>query len=339
MLFGEGITGLATGILIGGLLQLAVQIPILYKKGFRLKLGAGLRHPEIKNISKLMLPRIFSSSIYQLNNLIDTVFGSLAYIVGEGAVAILYFAYRLVLLPIGIFSTALSQVILPTLSRESLEENYEKLKQTVCFSLKLTFFVLIPASLGLMFLAKPIITALFQGGRFDAYSTEMTAQALFFYSIGLFAYGSTKILQSAFFALKDTATPTKAAFASMILNVLLILILMFPLKLGGLALATSLSGIFNFSILLYILNKKTGGLKLGSIFWSLAKILVCAVSMGVISYLISKKLIYSGDIMQRLINLAMPILCAIFSYLLFCSILRIEQVNEIKKWLRVLFKK
>jgi putative peptidoglycan lipid II flippase len=134
MLFGEGITGLATGILVGGILQLVVQIPVLYKNGFRFNLKAGLKHPEIKNISKLMLPRIFSSSIYQLNNFIDTIFGSLAFIVGEGAVAVLYFAYRLVLLPIGIFSTALAQVILPTLSREALEENYEKLRQTIYFS-------------------------------------------------------------------------------------------------------------------------------------------------------------------------------------------------------------
>jgi putative peptidoglycan lipid II flippase len=195
---------------------------------------------------------------------------------------------------------------------------------------------MVPASAGLMFLAKPIVLTLFQGGRFDAYSSEMTAKALFFYSIGLFAYGSTKILQSSFFALKDTLTPTKISFVALISNVLLNLILMFPLKLGGLALATSLSGIFNFFALFYILNKKVGKLKVAPLLLSLLKISLCAIGMGLVSHFIAANLSYSGNMLQRLINIAIPIICGIFSYFIFCVVLRVKETKDFIKWLKTI---
>ncbi|MBU3958878.1 MAG: murein biosynthesis integral membrane protein MurJ, partial [Candidatus Omnitrophica bacterium] len=139
LMFGERIKGLATGILVGGFLQLLVQIPVLYQKGFRFQFPKRFRHPAAKAIGLLMVPRLFSSAIYQLNNFLDSIFGSLASIVGEGGVAALYFAYRLILFPIGIFSNALSQAILPTLSIQALEDNYDNLKQTLSFALRVTF--------------------------------------------------------------------------------------------------------------------------------------------------------------------------------------------------------
>ena len=144
LVFGEGIKGLALGVLVGGILQLAVQIPALYKKGFRLRLLCNFKHPAVKVIGRLMLPRVMSSSIYQLNNFVDSIFGSLAWIVGEGGVAVLYFSYRLIQFPLGIFSTALSQAILPTFSTQALEGNHDKLKQTLSWGLRATGFLLIP---------------------------------------------------------------------------------------------------------------------------------------------------------------------------------------------------
>ena len=106
LLFGEGIKGLALGVLVGGVLQLAIQVPVLYRKGFKLRLFQKFRHPAANTIGKLMLPRLFSSGIYQLNNFVDSIFGSLSFIVGEGGVAVLYFAYRLIQFPLGVFSNA-----------------------------------------------------------------------------------------------------------------------------------------------------------------------------------------------------------------------------------------
>ncbi|MDD5506200.1 MAG: murein biosynthesis integral membrane protein MurJ, partial [Candidatus Omnitrophica bacterium] len=279
LLFGEGILGLASGILIGGLLQLAVQIPVLYKKGFRLKLFHRFRHPAARTIGVLMIPRFFSSCVYQLNNFVDSIFGSLNFIVGEGAVAILYYAYRLIMFPLGIFSTALSQAMLPTFSHQALEDNKDRLKDTLVFGLSATFFVLLPAQAGFMIIAKPIIAALFGGGKFDQYSVILTSSALFFYSIGLVFYGTTRVLNACFFSLKDTKTPAVIALVSLILNITFNSILMFPLKSSGLALATSLSGSITCLLLFFLLKKKLHPLSLKYILVPFARTLSASLSM------------------------------------------------------------
>lgn len=321
LLFGEGIKGLSLGVLVGGALQLAVQLPLLYKKGFRWSWPRTWKHPAAKAIGLLMLPRLASSCIYQLNNFVDTIFGSLGWIVGEGGVAILYFSYRLILFPLGIFSTALAQAILPTLSTQALEDTQDKLKATLSFGLRATFFLLIPASLGFMALAKPIISTLFQGGRFDAYSTQLTARALFFYSIGLFAYGATRILQSCFFALKDTLTPTKISFVALILNIILNATLMYPLKISGLALATSISGIISFLILFYILKKRLAPFSTGEIIQSFLRILLAGLGMAGVCYSL------------RPFNLIIAVACGLISYIIFSFILRVREMGQVYRWI------
>jgi len=327
LLFGEGIKGLSLGVLVGGILQLAIQIPVIYKKGFRLTPFKKFKHPQALIIGKLMLPRLLSSCIYQLNNFVDSIFGSLAWIVGEGGVAVLYFAYRLILFPLGIFSTALSQAILPTFSTQALEDNHERLKQTLTFGLRATFFVMLPASLGFMVLAHPIISTLFGGGRFDFYSAKITGDALFFYSIGLFAYAATKILQSCFFGLKDTVTPTKVAALALALNIILNSLLMFPLKIGGLALATSISGIISCLILFFILKKRLKPFNSKIIFNSFLKILLASLAMGLVCYFVS------GISLNKYLNLFLAILCGVLSYILFCFIFRVSEMRELWQWL------
>jgi putative peptidoglycan lipid II flippase len=331
LLWGEGIKGLASGVLIGGVLQLLVQIPMLYKKGFRFKFVSNLSHPAVSLVGKLMLPRIFSSCIYQLNNLVDSIFGSLAWIVGEGGVAVLYFSYRLIQFPLGIFSNALSQAILPTFSTQALEDNHEKLKITLSWGLRSNFFVMLPASTGFVVLAYPIVKTLFGGGRFDLVSQQLTATALLFYSIGLFAYGATKILQSCFFALKDTRTPAKVAFLAFIINVSLNSLFMFPLKIGGIALATSISGISTFCILLNILKKnKFQDFNLREIALSFLRIFLASVAMGLVCYLVYGSSLISNNIIKLTVSIA----SGIISYIFFCFIFRVSEVYELLRWIR-----
>ena len=329
LLFGEGIKGLALGVLVGGVLQLAIQIPILYKKGFRLKLFQQFKHPAAKTIGKLMLPRLMSSSIYQLNNFVDSIFGSLAWIVGEGGVVVLYFSYRLIQFPLGIFSNALSQAILPTFSTQALDDNHDRLRQTLSWGLRANFFVMLPASAGFITLAKPIISTLFQGGRFDANSTHLTANALLFYSIGLFAYGGTKILQSCFFALKDTMTPTKTAGIALIMNVILNSVLMFPMKIAGLALATSISGTITFIILFTLLKSRLGDFKIKEIIISFARILAASLCMGIVCYFVSQNTI----ILNKYIQLGTVIIVGFISYIVFCYIFRVSEMQQLWRWL------
>jgi len=332
LIFGESIKGLAIGVLVGGFLQLVVQIPVLYRKGLRPHLFRRFKHPAAKTIGKLMIPRLFSSSIYQLNNFVDSIFGSLAFIVGEGGVAVLYYAYRLILFPLGIFSNALSQAILPTFSTQALEDSHSSLKTTLSFGLRATFFVMLPASVGFMVLAYPIIQAIFRGGKFDAYSAVQTANVLIFYSIGLFAYGATKILQSCFFALKDTATPAKVSFLALIVNIILNSILMFPLKLSGLALATSISGINTFLILFFLLRKKIHGFGIKTIIISFVRILLASLGMGFICYAVSKNIASDGGSLAKLFNLSLSIVSGLISYVVFCFILGVKEIQELWRW-------
>ncbi|MBU1726097.1 MAG: murein biosynthesis integral membrane protein MurJ [Candidatus Omnitrophica bacterium] len=333
LLFGEGIKGLALGVLVGGVLQLAVQIPVLYKKGFRFHLFRSFKHPAAKVIAKLMLPRVFSSAIYQLNNFVDSIFGSLAWIVGDGGVAVLYFSYRLIQFPIGIFSNALSQAILPALSAHALEEDHAKLRLALSWGLRATFFVMLPATVAFMVLAKPIISTLFGGGRFDLSSVALTANALFFYSIGLTAFGGTKILQSCFFSLKDTVTPTKIAGIALVVNIVLNSILMFPLKIGGLALATSISGINTFLILFFLLKKRLGDFYVGEIVVSFLRILLASLSMGAVCYFLWQRNLVPGlCTLTRFLSLGILLAGGLISYAIFCFIFRVREMHELWEW-------
>jgi len=333
VIFGEGITGLASGVLIGGILQLAVQVPVLYKKGFRLNLFKGFKHPAAITIGKLMVPRVASSCIYQLNNFVDSIFGSLAFIVGEGGVAVLYFSYRLVQFPIGIFGNSLSQAILPAFSAQAAEGNHEQLKKTLSFGLRAILFVMLPASAAFMTLAAPLIRTIFEGGKFDAYSTRLTAEVLFYYSIGLAAYASTKILQSCFFALKDTITPAKISAFNLVMNIVLISALIFPLKIGGIALANSISGIAS-AALLYRLLKKQLKLSIGKeISISLIKILAASFCMGLVCYFIDKNVISGSGLVAKALYLTTLFLSGIISYLVFCFVFGVRELHELRAWL------
>jgi putative peptidoglycan lipid II flippase len=335
MLFGEGIKGLATGVLAGGFLQLAVQIPVLYKKGFRFNLSRRFRHPAAKTIGLLMVPRLFGSCIYQLNNFVDSIFGSFAFIVGEGGVAVLYFAYRLIQFPLGVFSTALSQAMLPTFSTQALEDGHARLAETLSFGMRAVFFIMLPVSVAFMVLSKQLVLTLFGGGKFDNYSAQMTSQALFFYSIGLAAYGATKILQSCFFALKDTVTPAKVSFLALCLNIILNILLIFPMKLKGLALATSLSGIISFLVLFFILGRRLKIIDFEGLAYSFLRILLASIFMGAACYLVSINSVFSGaNLLERAVNLGLAILTGAAAYLIFCLIFKVGEMQELWQWLR-----
>ncbi len=322
LIFGEGTRGLATGVLLGGLLQLAVQLPLLYQKGFRPKLALNFHHPGVVQIKKLILPRLASTSIYQLNNFVDSVFGSLVAIVGDGGVAVLYFAYRLIQFPVGIFSNALAQALLPTFSTQALEPSQENLKKTLAWGLRIVFFVMLPVSALFMVLAGPLVTTFFGGGKFDFNSARLTSEALFFYSIGLAAYGGNKILQTCFFSLKDTVTPTKISGLALLMNIILNTALMFPLKIGGLALSTSISGIISFYLLLYLLSKRLGGLHEYKIFNSFWRILLASLCMSGVCFLV-----------LRALNFGWALFGSALAYILFCLLFRVVELKKLMYWL------
>ncbi len=295
--FHDPIIGMSIAVLIGGFLQLIVQIPVLIKKGFRFRFGFDFHHPAIKKIGNLLLPRMLGSSIYQLNVFVDTMFASLGQIVGEGAIAALYYSNRLIQFPTALFGSALATACLPTLSQQAIANDMDGLKKTIEVSLRSLLVLLIPSSIGLLMLSEPIVRLLFQRGEFDAVSTQMTSFALAFYCIGLFAYSGARVITSCFYALKDTVTPVKITFLCLLINVIFNFLLMRLLQVGGLALATSISSIANFFILIFLLRKKIGNLGLVALIANTLKTFFISLAMGAFclwSYSLSSATLNNG---------------------------------------------
>ncbi|MEO5377417.1 MAG: murein biosynthesis integral membrane protein MurJ [Magnetococcus sp. DMHC-6] len=252
-LFDRPAVGLAVGILLGGIIQLALQFPALKRIGlpFRWRWEPG--HPAIKRILTLMGPSIFGVSVSQVNLLFDVFIASW---LPAGSISYLYYADRLVEFPLGLVGIALGTAILPALSLKASKGDIEGLKTELIFALRITLILNIPATVGLIVLREPILAMLFERGAFDATNTQATAQALIAYGLGLVAFSSIKVIAPAFFALKDTRTPVRVAMLCMLSNMVLNVALMFPLKHTGLALATTLAAFLNSGLLLYFLHRK-----------------------------------------------------------------------------------
>ncbi|MFH1679434.1 MAG: murein biosynthesis integral membrane protein MurJ [Candidatus Eisenbacteria bacterium] len=266
------------GILFGSVLQLLVQLPRLRKTGFRFRPHIDLGSPELRAVGALMLPGVLGLAVVQINVLVDTFFATL---LSEGSVTALRLGNRVMFLPLAVFATAVASASLPSLSAQVAEEGIEKAKRTLSYTLRLLFFLLVPASVGLMVLRRPIIRILFVRGAFDAGdSLDLTSTALLLYSLGLFAYGGVKGVSQVFFSLRDTRTPFVVGAVATGVNVLFDFLLYRPLAVGGLALATSLAGIANFLLLLGLLVRRHGGLGGPPLFGSFLRTLASSLVMG-----------------------------------------------------------
>ncbi len=283
--FPEPVVVLAIGVLVGGALQLGVQLPLLWRRGWLPGQPRRLTHPVVPQALRLLGPRALGSCVYQLNVLVDTVCASLSSIVGHGAVAALYYANRLFQFPLAIVGTALAQASLPLLSSQALDASPAPLKRSMEGLLKMTWFLALPSTVGLVLLGRTIVAVLFQHGEFTAYSTRITAQALVWYSIGLAAYMGVKILTNTCYALQDTRTPVRTAAVALAINALLNLALMGPMGVGGLALATSVASGCNFVMLWRHLRRTLGALDEPSLWRSARRVLIASACMGAVCLL------------------------------------------------------
>jgi len=247
---------LSVGVLIGGVWQFLAQWIALRRRGVYWKMPVSLNHEGARQIGRLLLPRLWGSTVYQLNVFVDTFCASLAVIVGTGGIAAIYYANRLIQFPLGVFGYALASVALPSLSKLAQEGDMARFRSTLFFSLRNLMLVLIPTAAGMVLFSKWIIHIVFQRGAFDVYSTDLTSRVMFFAALGLPFFGASRILVSAYYALQDTKTPVKIATACLVINVLLNGILMFPLKVGGIALASSIASAVNCLLLWRGLRKR-----------------------------------------------------------------------------------
>lgn len=247
--------GLAVAATVGSALQWLVQMPALHKEGLSPTLRSPTAHPGVWQVVALMGPSLVSIATDQVDALVDTVFASF---LQEGSITAIYNSSRLMQLPLALFGVSTATVALTHLSEHAGLRQMDRFRQTLGHSLSLTAFVLFPAGAGMIVIAGPLVRLLFLHGAFTPAQAELTTGALCFYSLGLVAYGWTKVLVMAHYALKDARTPVALGAAKVALNVALCLALVGPLEVWGLALAASLSSWVCTGLLLASMARKTG---------------------------------------------------------------------------------
>jgi putative peptidoglycan lipid II flippase len=328
------ILSLAYGVLLGGILQLLFQIPFLYRKKVSFRFFFKPAHPGVRRIVALMGPSVLGLAVTQLNVIVNTL---LASYLPEGSISYLYYADRLLEFPMGIFAIAIATAVLPSLSAQAAKRELQGLKETISFSLGLVFFVTLPAMVGLIVLRVPILNLLFQRGSFGMTETAMTAQALFYYSLGLVGFAGVRIIVPVFYALQDMRTPVKVALVSLMANAGLGVLLMIPLRHGGLALAASLAAGLNFVLLIYLLKKKIGCIGSSKIFPSFLKSLVSSGIMGLVIFAAihgEDPWRTSGVTGEKIGLLLAGLVLGVLIYGLSCYICKSEELRSIMEMIR-----
>ncbi|MBN2207991.1 MAG: murein biosynthesis integral membrane protein MurJ [Candidatus Coatesbacteria bacterium] len=251
--FAEPVVALAVGVLVGGVLQLLLQVPPLVKRGFKYRPMLSFKHPGLRRIVLMMLPSMLAFGVVELNTYVDML---LASFLPAGSNTYLFFANRLVQLPLALFGIAVATPILPKLSKLFAQGRTSDFRNTYALGLRLIVFSTLPSTAGLIILRKPIINLLYERGAFTRETTNAVAFALLFYAIGIFAFAATKLAATAFYARKDMKTPVIVAAVALVSNVVLNLILMQFLAHGGLALASSISSFLNFGLLAFLAKRR-----------------------------------------------------------------------------------
>ncbi len=282
----EALAGLAVGTLIGGLMQLCVQLPSLHRAGFRFHWDFQWKDSGVLKVLGLMLPSVIAGSAVQVNVMVNSIFASY---LEDGAVSWLQYAFRLMQLPLGVFGVAIATVTLPAVAKIAVGGNMEEFRSTLARALRLAVFFTIPAAIGLAFFAEPVISLIYERGRFTGLESLRTAEALQFYAVGLVGYSCIKVLAPAFYAIDRRWVPMFVSFGAIGLNALLNYYLIFQVGMGhrGLALSTGISATANFLVLYFLMRGSTRGMESG-IF--LSTIIRCLLSgAGIVAVIFAGK--------------------------------------------------
>ena len=272
-----GVTGLAIGVVIGAVLHLLVQVPGLVRFKARYWPVLTLHDPGVREVGRLMAPRVLGLAAVQVNFLINTV---LASGLTEGSLSALNFAWLMMLLPQGVFAQAVATAAFPTFSALVARGEADEMRHTLSATLRAIFFLSVPAAVGLLVLRVPLIQALFQRGAFEASSTEAVAWALAFYALGLPAHAGIEVVARAFYALHDTHTPVVISVVAMGLNVVLSLVLIGPLLHGGLALANTVATTLELLGMMILIRRRLGGIGGRQLIHASGRVVLAALLMG-----------------------------------------------------------
>lgn len=325
----EPITGMAIGVVLGGALQLAWQLPSLRAEGFRFRPAIDWGHPLLRKIFRLMGPAIVGNAAVQINVLVITNFASR--IPGNGPVSWLGYSFRFMQLPLGLFGVAIASATLPSISRSAGVGDFDEFRRTLSQSLGMVLLFTLPSAVGLIVLGRTMIGAIYQGGKFSAYDTQQTALALSCYAIGLAGYSALKVLNPAFYALHDARTPMFVSLASIAVNYVTASLLFRYSGLGhaGLALSTAAVATFGGVALFAMIRNRVGGIYGRNLFGSVWKIAVASAAMGAAVWVSSHGIEgwLDGGRVGRLVDLALSIPVGIVVFYGACRILQVSELE------------
>lgn len=314
---------LVIGSVVGAILQLMIIIPFLKKSGYKYRFVFDTKDKYIKKMVSLSIPVIFGVSIYQLNILIDKTIASQ---IVTGGISVLSYASKVNAMVFGVFAVPIATALYPMISKMGAEKNMIKLKDTVLKALIIIMILVIPATVGSMVLADPIIRLLFERGAFDSKTISMTATVLLFYSIGMLGVSLREILYRAFYSIQDTKTPLFNAAIAMVLNIILSIVLSRFIGIGGIALATSISSIVGAFLLLIKLRSKVFFFSLKGLFIPFLKITLSSIAMGFIAKIIYKILIVKLYLFPTVF---FTILISIVTYIILIKKMKVQEFNEL----------
>jgi putative peptidoglycan lipid II flippase len=327
---------MAYGTLIGGLLQLGVQLPSLKKAGFRFMPAMNFKDPGLTRIVKLMIPATIGLSATQINIFINTNFAASCV---EGSVSWLNYAFRLVQLPIGLFGVALSIAALPVLARQASQKKFLEMKNTFVSSLTMVFCLTIPATAGLVILSEPIIKVIFEHGAFNLQDTEATAIALSLYAVGLFAYSANKVIVPVYYAINAPRYPVVASFMAIIVNVIIITFTIETFQHKAIALSTSVTMIINFIFLATVLYIRINGYSLRYLIKGMSKIVLATAVMSIfliVSYGYVKDF-FLGSVLTQIFYLTVLIVASALCYGGVLYYLHLPELTVLTQWFRQKF--
>jgi putative peptidoglycan lipid II flippase len=324
----EPIVGLAIGTLLGGLGQIVLQWPTLRREGFRYQPLLSFKDPVVLEILRLMGPATLGLAAVQLNVFVNTYLAT-----GEqqGAVSWLQYAFRLMYLPIGIFGVSIATASLPEISRQAAADDLRSVRASVSRGLRMMLMLNVPATIGLMVLAEPIVAMIYERGMFLPIDTANTAAALMFYAPGLLGYSAVKIASPTFYSLRDSRTPVLVSVLSVVANLGMNLVLVRVLGYRGLALGTAIAAVLNSVVLLWLLRRRLGGLDGRRVAISLAKITAASVLMGLAAHLALAWLTAmtpGGGELAKILRVAGSIGTALLVLGASARLLQIQEFNE-----------
>lgn len=323
-----GIKGLAIATVIAGLSQVLIQLPSLFREGYKYEPLFDIKDDGAVKISSLIVPVIISNGVLQINTVVDRITASG---LAAGSISALNYGNRLIGFVSGIFIAAISTVVYPTMSRLSAGNDMEAFKKVLLKAMNVIALIILPAATGFIVLRYPITKLLFERGAFDENATKMTGSVLFYLSFGLLGFGMRDLLNCVFYSIQDVKTPMVNGIFTLTANIVILLILVRLMGIGGLALAASLSAILGTILLISSLYRKIGDFGLEEFTGTLVKALIASTIMGFIVFM-SHKLIESqngtGTTIIQAVNLMTVIDIGGLAYLSVICLMNVKEIHE-----------